>query len=186
MSYSIDPRDWSLPGVQAIVNGVVQAAFAGAVVDLHDGGQNRAETVAALPQIISDLEGEGYSFVSICGSAKLAVPQTSAVYSFAAAPSAGQPITSNAPLVGATISPGNTGYWLAAADGAMFAFGGAGFYGSLPGVNVHPAALIVGMAATPTAAATGWWRPMAESSPSATPRFPARWVVAHFLVRSWG
>ena len=72
--------------MQAIVNGVVQAAFAGAVVDLHDGGQNRAETVAALPQIISDLEGEGYSFVSICGSAKLAVPQTSAVYSFAAAP----------------------------------------------------------------------------------------------------
>lgn len=67
MSYSIDPRDWSMPGVSAIVSGVVDAAFPGAVVDLHDGGGNRSQTVAALPAIISDLESRGYTFVSICG-----------------------------------------------------------------------------------------------------------------------
>jgi peptidoglycan/xylan/chitin deacetylase (PgdA/CDA1 family) len=48
MSYSVDPRDWSLPGTQAIVDAVVGAAFPGAVVDMHDGGGNRSETVAAL------------------------------------------------------------------------------------------------------------------------------------------
>jgi peptidoglycan-N-acetylglucosamine deacetylase len=67
MSYSIDPRDWSMPGVAAIVSGVVDAAFPGAVVDMHDGGGNRSETVAALPAIISDLESRGYTFVAICG-----------------------------------------------------------------------------------------------------------------------
>jgi peptidoglycan/xylan/chitin deacetylase (PgdA/CDA1 family) len=68
MSYSIDPRDWTLPGVQAIVSRVVGAAFPGAVVDMHDGGGPRDETVAALPQIINTLRSEGYSFVSICGA----------------------------------------------------------------------------------------------------------------------
>ena len=42
--------------------------------------------------------------------------------------------------------------------------------------TARPAAIhlnqpIVGMAATPTAGATGWWPPTAASSPSATPRF---------------
>jgi peptidoglycan/xylan/chitin deacetylase (PgdA/CDA1 family) len=68
MSYSIDPRDWSLPGVQAIVDRVVGGAFPGGVVDMHDGGGPRDQTVAALPQIITDLEAMGYTFVSICGS----------------------------------------------------------------------------------------------------------------------
>jgi peptidoglycan/xylan/chitin deacetylase (PgdA/CDA1 family) len=67
MSYSIDPQDWSLPGVQAIVNRVVGAALPGGVVVMHDAGGPREQTVAALPQIITDLEAEGYTFVSICG-----------------------------------------------------------------------------------------------------------------------
>lgn len=71
MSYSIDPRDWSLPGVEKIVNSVVGAAFAGAVVDMHDGGGDRSETVAALPQIIIELRAQGYTFVSICGGQRV-------------------------------------------------------------------------------------------------------------------
>ena len=66
MEYSIDPKDWSLPGTQAIVSRVVGAAFPGAVVDLHDAGGDRHETVDALPQIITSLRSEGYSFVFIC------------------------------------------------------------------------------------------------------------------------
>ena len=66
MGYSVDPRDWSNPGTQTVVARVVGAAFPGAVVDLHDGGGNRQETVDALPQIITGLRGKGYSFVSIC------------------------------------------------------------------------------------------------------------------------
>jgi peptidoglycan/xylan/chitin deacetylase (PgdA/CDA1 family) len=67
MSYSIDPRDWSLPGVQVIVDRVVGAAVAGGVVDLHDAGGPRDQTVAALPQIITNLEAQGYTFGPICG-----------------------------------------------------------------------------------------------------------------------
>jgi peptidoglycan-N-acetylglucosamine deacetylase len=66
MSYSIAPTDYSRPGTEAIVQQVVAAAFPGAVVDLHDGGGNRDETVAALPQIVTDLKAAGYTFVSIC------------------------------------------------------------------------------------------------------------------------
>ena len=59
MSYSVDPKDWTLPGVQSIVSNVVGAAFPGAVVDMHDAGGDRSETVAALPQIITRLRGHG-------------------------------------------------------------------------------------------------------------------------------
>ena len=65
MSYSVDPSDYTLPGTAAIVQRVVSAAFPGAVVGLHDGGGNRAQTVAALPQIITDLEARGYTFVTV-------------------------------------------------------------------------------------------------------------------------
>ncbi len=153
MSYSIDPRDWSLPGAQAIVDSVVGAAFPGAVVDMHDGGGDRSETVAALPQIITDLESQGYTFVSICGAAAPSLPQTSAVYSFGTAPPPGQSITSNAPLVGAAVDPSSGGYWLVAADGGVFSFGDAGFYGSMGGTVLNRP--VVGMAATPDGG--GYW-----------------------------
>ena len=34
--------------------------------------------------------------------------------------------------------PRGTGYWMVAADGGMFAFGEAGFYGSMPQVLAAP------------------------------------------------
>jgi hypothetical protein len=155
MSYSIDPRDWSLPGVQAIVNSVVGAAFPGAVVDMHDGGGDRSETVAALPQIITELESRSYTFVSICGGAAQSLPQASAVYSFGTAPPSGPSITSNSPLVGAAVGASTSGYWLTAGDGGVFALGGTAFYGSLPGLGITPAQPIVGTAATPDG--KGYW-----------------------------
>jgi peptidoglycan/xylan/chitin deacetylase (PgdA/CDA1 family) len=154
MSYSIDPRDWSLPGVQSIVNRVVGAAFPGAVVDMHDGG-DRSETVAALPQIITDLENQGYTFVSICGGAAPSLPQASAVYSFGTAPLPGPSITSNSPLAGAVVDPSSSGYWLTAGDGGVFALGAAAFDGSLRGRGITPAQPVAGMAATPDG--KGYW-----------------------------
>ncbi|MGO8874129.1 MAG: polysaccharide deacetylase family protein [Acidimicrobiales bacterium] len=158
MSYSIDPRDWSLPGTQAIVNSVVGSAFPGAVVDMHDGGSPRQETVDALPSIISQLEGEGYTFVSICGSMSARGPQTSAVYNFGDAPAAGPPVTSDQPLVGATIAPQTDGYWLAAADGGVFTFGDAAFHGSMGGTPLD--APVVGIAPTPDGG--GYWLAAAD------------------------
>ncbi|MGA2305055.1 MAG: polysaccharide deacetylase family protein [Acidimicrobiales bacterium] len=152
MSYSIDPRDWSMPGVATIVSRVVDAAFSGAVVDMHDGGGDRSETVAALPQIITDLRSDGYSFVSICGYlvAPPPPPQTSAVYAFGQTPSPGTPTTSNTSYVGAAGTA--SGYWLAARDGGVFSTD-APFYGSMGGQHLDQP--VVGMAATPDG--RGYW-----------------------------
>ncbi len=155
MSYSVDPKDYTLPGVQAIVNRVVSAAFPGAVVGMHDGGGDRSETVAALPQIITRLRAMGYSFVAVCGS--VAVPQVSATYAFGDAPAPGAPITSGRPLVGAAMSDGG-GYWEVAADGGVFSFDAAAFHGSMGGIPL--AAPVVGMAATPDGG--GYWEVAAD------------------------
>lgn len=65
IGWDIDPRDWALPGAGAISSNVVGNAHPGAIVIQHDGGGNRSETLAALPQEISTLRGEGYHFVTI-------------------------------------------------------------------------------------------------------------------------
>ncbi len=63
----IDPSDWSSPGVDTIVKRVMDSAKSGAgnVVLLHDGGGDRSQTVAALPQIIEGLQGAGFQIVSV-------------------------------------------------------------------------------------------------------------------------
>lgn len=66
-----DPGDWKRPGVDEIVNRTVDSVTSGSaelsknIVLLHDGGGNRAETVAALPRIIADLQARGYRFVPV-------------------------------------------------------------------------------------------------------------------------
>lgn len=66
MLYDVDPRDWSRPGVAAIVHRVLAAARPGMVVDLHDAGGNRSQTVAALPLILQGLAARHLTTVRIC------------------------------------------------------------------------------------------------------------------------
>jgi cellulose synthase/poly-beta-1,6-N-acetylglucosamine synthase-like glycosyltransferase/spore germination protein YaaH/peptidoglycan/xylan/chitin deacetylase (PgdA/CDA1 family) len=69
----IDPHDWGEPNggapppVATIVQRVMDDVTAGKgnIILLHDGGGNRANTVAALPQIIDGLRAKGYEFVSV-------------------------------------------------------------------------------------------------------------------------
>jgi peptidoglycan-N-acetylglucosamine deacetylase len=67
----IDPDDWSMPDgknpmpAKDIVASILRQADKGNIVLLHDGGGERAQTVAALPQIIDTLRGKGYQFVSV-------------------------------------------------------------------------------------------------------------------------
>jgi peptidoglycan/xylan/chitin deacetylase (PgdA/CDA1 family) len=63
--WDVDPRDWALPGVGAIVNDVVDDAHDGAIVIEHDGGGPRYETLAALPREITALRARGYQFVTV-------------------------------------------------------------------------------------------------------------------------
>ena len=70
-------EDWNLPGVNAIVSKTLYYARNGAILLLHDGGGNRAETVAALPIIIKDLKSRGFRFVTIQQLVDALVPPSS-------------------------------------------------------------------------------------------------------------
>jgi peptidoglycan-N-acetylglucosamine deacetylase len=63
--WSIDPSDWRRPGVRAIVQNVLANSRPGAIVIMHDGGGNRAQTVAALPYIVNGLRRRGYQLVTV-------------------------------------------------------------------------------------------------------------------------
>ena len=65
IQWDVDPRDWALPGVGEIVSNVLGNAHPGAIVIQHDGGGDRSETLAALPQEITALRREGYRFVTV-------------------------------------------------------------------------------------------------------------------------
>jgi peptidoglycan/xylan/chitin deacetylase (PgdA/CDA1 family) len=65
VGWDVDPRDWSLPGPDAIVHRILTAAHPGAIVLMHDGGGPREETVAALPRVVAQLRGAGYGFVTV-------------------------------------------------------------------------------------------------------------------------
>ena len=62
------------------------------------------------------------------------------------------------PLIGIAATPSGSGYWLAAADGGIFAFGDATYQGSLG--STHLAAPIVAIAPTPSGA--GYWLAAAD------------------------
>jgi peptidoglycan-N-acetylglucosamine deacetylase len=63
--WNVDPRDWSNPGSGAIYSRVVSATRPGSIVVMHDGGGNRSQTVAALPDIIRELRDRGYRMVTV-------------------------------------------------------------------------------------------------------------------------
>jgi peptidoglycan/xylan/chitin deacetylase (PgdA/CDA1 family) len=158
MSYSVDSIDYQHPGVQAIVNAVVGSSFPGAVIGLHDGGGDRSQTVAALPQIISQLSARGYGFVSLCQAPTPPPPpppQTSAVYGFGNAPVSGAPATTQQRFTGLAAEPALGGYWLSGSEGGIFSYAGAPFFGSLPGLGITPASPVAALAASPTG--NGYW-----------------------------
>ncbi|MCU1351290.1 MAG: polysaccharide deacetylase [Acidimicrobiales bacterium] len=60
--WSNDPLDWKKPPADQIVLRVVAGLRPGGIILLHDGGGNRANTVAALPVIIDKIREAGYTF----------------------------------------------------------------------------------------------------------------------------
>ncbi|HTQ15240.1 MAG TPA: glycosyltransferase [Rhizomicrobium sp.] len=77
----VDPVDWALPGVDAIVNRTLDQIHRSRpdmprnIVLLHDAGGDRSQTVAALPIIIDRLRAEGYRFVPVSSLAGLTPAQ---------------------------------------------------------------------------------------------------------------
>jgi cellulose synthase/poly-beta-1,6-N-acetylglucosamine synthase-like glycosyltransferase/spore germination protein YaaH/peptidoglycan/xylan/chitin deacetylase (PgdA/CDA1 family) len=85
----VDGEDWQRPGVQAIIDNVVNGVAKGGtrcasgddsqcshnIVLLHDAGGDRQQTVEALPIIIEKLRAMGYSFVPVSTLAGLSRDQ---------------------------------------------------------------------------------------------------------------
>jgi peptidoglycan/xylan/chitin deacetylase (PgdA/CDA1 family) len=62
LDWSVDPRDWSRPGVSAIVANIMRNTRTGSIILEHDGGGNRSQTVAALTYVLPRLLAEGFRF----------------------------------------------------------------------------------------------------------------------------
>jgi peptidoglycan/xylan/chitin deacetylase (PgdA/CDA1 family) len=63
--WSADTKDYSRPGAKKIIYTAVSGGQSGAIILMHDGGGDRAQTVAALPRIILRLRQRGYRLVTI-------------------------------------------------------------------------------------------------------------------------
>jgi peptidoglycan-N-acetylglucosamine deacetylase len=62
LGWTVDPRDWSRPGVDAIVQAVHAQLRPGGVVLMHDAGGDRSQTVRALDLLIPQLAEAGWTF----------------------------------------------------------------------------------------------------------------------------
>jgi hypothetical protein len=78
---------------------------------------------------------------------------TTGVNAFGNATAFGAPTQVNQPIVGMASTPDGHGYWLVAADGGIFTFGDASFFGSTGGIKLNKP--VVGMASTPDG--NGYW-----------------------------
>lgn len=63
--WNVDSKDWREPGVDRIINNVLNKISPGAIVLFHDGGGARNQTVQALGRIIDVLRADGYHFVTL-------------------------------------------------------------------------------------------------------------------------
>jgi len=68
LAWDVDPSDYLRPGAAVITLRVLSALHPGAIVIMHDGGGNRAQTVAALPAIIGGIRADGYQIVPVCAA----------------------------------------------------------------------------------------------------------------------
>ena len=63
--WTVDSRDWARPGVGRIVATVTRELGPGAIILFHDGGGDRSQTVAALPQVLGLLHARGYRAMAL-------------------------------------------------------------------------------------------------------------------------
>ncbi|WP_431038600.1 polysaccharide deacetylase family protein [Streptomyces sp. P6-2-1] len=63
LAWSVDTEDWSRPGTATLTRRVLAGARPGAVVLCHDGGGDRAQTVAALRHLLPRLRTAGWDLV---------------------------------------------------------------------------------------------------------------------------
>jgi peptidoglycan-N-acetylglucosamine deacetylase len=63
--WDLDPDDWRGLPADAITRHVLDEAHPGSIILLHDGGGDRAQTLAALPAIVRGLRARGYRLMTV-------------------------------------------------------------------------------------------------------------------------
>jgi peptidoglycan/xylan/chitin deacetylase (PgdA/CDA1 family) len=63
--WTVDTKDWTKPGTDAIEHAILAGARPGAVILLHDGGGDRSQTIAALTRALPKLVRRDYVFTSL-------------------------------------------------------------------------------------------------------------------------
>jgi len=64
--WNVDPRDWSRPGTQSIINNVMAHTSKGSIVLMHDGGGDRSQTVTALKTILPNFKSR-FTLIALPG-----------------------------------------------------------------------------------------------------------------------
>ncbi len=62
LGWSVDPQDWSRPGLPTLVSALKKGLPERPTVLFHDGGGDRSQTVAALKEYLPWLTARGYTF----------------------------------------------------------------------------------------------------------------------------
>ena len=65
VGWNVETSDWAKPGVSKIIERATVNIPHEATILMHDGGGNRAQTVAALGPVIKKLKDEGYIFTTV-------------------------------------------------------------------------------------------------------------------------
>ena len=59
LRWTVDPKDWSEPGIQTIITRVLDQLRRNGIVLLHDDGSDHSETVAAVTVLLGALRNAG-------------------------------------------------------------------------------------------------------------------------------
>jgi len=71
---TLDSQDWRRPGVNQVVVNATPKGSAGQVLLMHDGGSDRAQTVAALGRLLPQLTKRGFTFATVHDAVGMASP----------------------------------------------------------------------------------------------------------------
>ena len=63
--WTVDTLDWKYPDAISILSYVKKETKPGAIILMHDGGNNRAQTVAAIPLVVDWLFANGYALTTV-------------------------------------------------------------------------------------------------------------------------
>ncbi|GGU94259.1 hypothetical protein GCM10010211_71660 [Streptomyces albospinus] len=62
LGWSDDSDDWKRPGVENILRNINRNLHPGSIILMHDAGGDRSQSVAALAELLDQLDAQGYTY----------------------------------------------------------------------------------------------------------------------------